>query len=291
MNKTILITGSNGMLGTTFRQHQLLEDRGYKVIYTNRNMLDITNLSECHSFFASNHIHTIINCAAYTNVEKAEDEEKIPNYQVNTLGSTNLALCAAQHNIRLIHISTDYVFDGSRIDGNNENDTCGPLNHYGLAKWLGEENILRICGNHGTIVRTSWLYGGGKEFKNFVNTMLLLGQTKPELRVIDDQRGAPTYTGDLVHAITELIQRNTFDQPTYHFCNHTPEGGITWYDFAQQIFLLTQNSIPVHPIPSSDYPTKAIRPRHSHLINNSNIILPDRKNGLQTYLTSLQVIT
>jgi len=289
-NQMILITGANGMLGTTFRQTQALETIWYHVLYSDRAMLDICDLSQCHAFFAQHPITTIINCAAYTNVEQAEDQGKMDNYQSNVLWPTNLAICAQHHHSRLIHISTDYVFDGSRVDGNNEHDTCNPLNQYGWAKWLGEETILRICGDRGTIVRTSWLYGGGKEFKNFVNTMLLLGQSKPELRVIADQRGAPTWTNDLVDAIVNLIQRTDHPQSIYHCSNHAPEWGITRYDFAKKIFALTDNPIPVHPIPSCDYPTKAIRPRHSHLINNSPISLPDREASLHTYLTSLQVL-
>ncbi len=280
----ILITWAHGMLWSTFRQVGLLEQSWYTVIYADHDMLDISDLGECQIFFHDNTIQTIINCAAYTNVEQAEDEWKMANYIVNTLWPTNLAICAKQHTIHLVHISTDYVFDGSRVDGNNENDTCWPLNQYGYAKRLGEENILRICGELGTIVRTSWLYWGGENHKNFVNTMMMLWQSKPELRVIADQRWAPTYTNDLVDAIMHLISTDDRGQSIYHFCNQTPEWWITWYDFAYKIFSLTGNAIPVHPISSSDYPTKALRPRHSHLINNSEVILRSWEEALEEYI-------
>ena len=290
MKHKILITGSHGMLWSTFRNTKTCEHAGYEVIYADRDILDITDLRQCEDFFDQNTITIIINCAAYTNVEHAEDEGKMANYVVNTLGPTNLALCAKKHSIHLIHISTDYVFDGTRVDGNNEYDTCWPLSAYGLAKWLGEEAILRIHPDNSSIIRTSRLYGWWKEYKNFVNTMMMLWQSKPELRVIADQRWAPTYTNDLMDAILQVIRTDDRHQSIYHFCNKAPEWWITRYDFACKIFSLTDNPIPVHPIPSSDYPTKAVRPRHSHLINNSEVVLRDWEEALEEYLSNMWLL-
>lgn len=273
------------MLWSTFRQMQLLEQSWHTIQYTDHHDFNITNTHQIESFLTNNHIDLIINCAAYTNVEQAEED--ILNYEVNTLWVLNLAKICEKNNIKIIHISTDYVFDGMKKEWYLTSDSVWPLNKYGTAKRLGEQCLLRLCPT-AKIVRTSRLYGWWTPFKNFVNTMITLGETRSELSIINDQRWAPTFTHDLVVAITRLIQeRDQQTQSVFHFCNQTISGWITRYDFAKEIFTHTNNPLMCIPIPSSNYPTKAQRPTYSRMINNSTIQLPDWKDSLHQYLNSL----
>lgn len=281
----ILITWWNGMLWSTFNQTQILEQAWHIVHYTDHHNFDITRISQITSFVQEHPIDLIINCAAYTNVEQAE--ENLLNYQVNTLWVINLAKICADNNIKIIHISTDYVFDGSKKEWYLTDDIVWPLNKYGTAKRLWEQCLLRLCSS-AKIVRTSWLYGWGKEFKNFVNTMITLAETKTELSIINDQRWAPTFTNDLVNSISSLItNRNNDDHTIFHFCNHAEQWWITRFNFAQEIFSYLWKDIALNPIPSSQYPTKAKRPTYSRMINNSTIQLPDWRKSLSLYLNNL----
>lgn len=280
----IVIFWSQGMLWSSFAHMQALEQQGYDVIYANHETLDITNQQQLDIFFGSNHIDYIINCAAYTNVEKAEEDQL--NYEINTLAMIHIAQLCTTYDIKCIHISTDYVFDGTQQQGYIPQDLPRPINAYGRAKRLGEQIALRSC-PHIKIVRTSRLYGGWLTFKNFVNTMINLSQTKTELSVINDQRWAPTYTNDLVSAVKQLVSnRDSYPERIFHFCNNTEPGWITRYHFAQQIFDDAQTPIILHPITSDQYPTKAKRPAHSRMINNSPIQLPNRKDSLRQYITT-----
>jgi dTDP-4-dehydrorhamnose reductase len=281
----ILITWWNGMLWSTFRQTQLLEQSWHTIQYTDHHDFNITNTSQIGSFLTQNPIDLIINCAAYTNVEQAEEE--LLNYEVNTIWVLNLAKICAEKNIKIIHISTDYVFDGMKKEWYLTSDSVWPLNKYGTAKRLGEQCLLRLCPT-AKIVRTSRLYGWWSTFKNFVNTMTTLGETKSELSIINDQRWAPTFTNDLVVSIARLIQeRDQQTQSVFQFCNQTTPGWITRYDFAKEIFAHTNNLITCISIPSSNYPTKAQRPIYSRMINDSTIQLPNWKESLHQYLDNL----
>lgn len=278
----ILITWAKGMLWSTFHQLQLFEQQWHTVYYTDRDNLDICDSGQLSNFFSTHQIDYCINCAAYTNVEQAEKD--IRNYDINTVAVMNIARQCETFWVRLIHISTDYVFDGSKKEWYLTDDLVWPLNEYGKAKWLWEQSVLLLW-SQGKIVRTSWLYGGGKQFKNFVNTMITLIQTKSELSVVSDQWWAPTYTSDLVRAIAELVaSRDIQTAQIFHFCNHTHQWWITRYEFAKEIFDYSHQSLILHPVGSDAYPTKAKRPFHSWLINKSTIQLPDWKESLHKYL-------
>lgn len=273
------------MLWSTFQQMKVLEKAWNIVYYTDSHSLDITYMGQIESFVNLQLIDVVINCAAYTNVEQAEED--ILNYQVNTLWVYNLAKICAEKNIKLIHISTDYVFDGSKKEWYLTDTPVWPLNKYGIAKWLGEQSLLSFCPTAKT-VRTSRLYGWGKEFKNFVNTMMTLWKTKSELSIINDQWWAPTWTNDLVAAIyTLLIQWDNYTDMIFHFCNQTEQWWITRFNFAQEIFNQQCINIDLNPIASIQYQTKAKRPTYSRMINTSDIQLPHWKKSLFLYLDNL----
>ncbi|HRX64240.1 MAG TPA: dTDP-4-dehydrorhamnose reductase [Candidatus Absconditabacterales bacterium] len=280
----ILITGSSGMLA-----HDLIPilKRKYKVVGYDKNSLDITNLSSIENILNKEKIDIVVNCAAYTDVEKAEDEGKLLNYQVNTLGVYNLAKVCNKLNIDIVHISTDYVFDGTQKEGYLPTDKPNPINEYGMAKYLGEQ-LLQTENKNAIIVRTSWLYGGGKQFKNFVNTMLKLSETKKELKIVGDQFGAPTYTKDLSTAILDIVgDINKYKGKKIHCTNQTDNDGISWYDFAKEIFKLSGNEIKLEKCNSDEFVTKATRPEYSKLINKSKIPLGDWEKSLKKYINIL----
>lgn len=282
----ILITGSAGMLWTTLRMSQIFEQAGHTMIYTDIGTFDITS-SQISYYLATHTVDMIINCAAYTDVDNAEDAWRIANYEINTLALASLVHALHGTSIKLLHISTDYVFDGSKKEWNLTDDLVWPLNHYGISKRLGEQLILRNY-PHAKVIRTSRLYGGGWQFKNFVHTMLKLSETKKELSIIDDQRWAPTYTGDLVDACLQLTNnRDSMIEKIYHCCNQTPAWWITRCRFACEIFTLTQKNITLTPITSAQYPTKATRPLHSWMISSPLLQLPERTQSLRRYLSTL----
>ncbi len=245
-----LVTGANGQLGNELRL--LL---GERAIYTDRGELDITNAGQVREFAAGNGIDLIINCAAYTAVDKAEgDEEKA--YAINALGAANLA----QAGVPLIHVSTDYVFDGGACRPYTEEDKPAPETVYGRTKLAGEKLVMENA-DTALIIRTAWLYSsfGG----NFVKTMLRLGKEKDVLNVVFDQTGTPTYARDLAEAIVKIIpQIKPGMKEIYHFSN---EGVCSWYDFAVEIMQTAELPCKVRPIESKDYPTPATRPFYSVL--------------------------
>ena len=197
-----------------------------------------------------------INCAAFTAVDKAEDEIDLSRL-INKTGAENVAKACAQFNTTLIHISTDFVFEGSLAKALNEEDIAEPINVYGLTKLEGEQGISQITSQYFTL-RTSWLYS---EFaNNFVKTMLRLGKERDELGVIIDQVGSPTYAVDLAGCILEIITSKSDAYGLYHYSN---EGVTSWYDFAKAIFELSDYSVRVKPLKTSEYPTKATRPTYS----------------------------
>lgn len=230
----IWLIGNKGMLGTDVEI--LLKKEGMDYIASDQE-IDITNVEELQKFAQSKPITWIINCAAYTAVDKAEDEPELA-FKINSDGPQNIAEIANQKSAKLIHISTDYVFDGIKEDAYTEADAPNPLGVYGASKLLGEENIQNNL-NEYFILRTAWLYG--KNGNNFVYTMLRLFKERDEISVVDDQYGSPTYVQDLAVAILAIIHFNSDAYGIYHFTN---EGKITWYDFAREIhriYNLTQN--------------------------------------------------
>lgn len=281
--KKVLVTGANGMLAHDFIKYA---SEKFEIIWCDRLSLNITDIENVEKVLSDIKPDIILNCAAYTAVDDAEDIGKIANFQINTLWVYNLAKVSAKMNIDFITISTDYVFDGTKSDGYDENDVCNPVNEYGMSKYLGEK--LAMQENKNTIiVRTSWLYGGGHEFKNFVNTMLKLSDTRNKLKVVNDQFWTPTFTKDLSFALWEVIEKNSdFRWKILQFSNSSKKA-ITWFDFASEIFTLTGRKTIVIPCLSSEFTTKARRPQFSLMKNNSDVKLRDWKDGVKDYLNNL----
>lgn len=255
--KTVLVTGSDGQVGTCLKEVVKLTE-GILFIFTNSNELDITNKESAFSFFTDKNIDYCINCAAYTAVDKAESEiEKAT--KINVEGVRNLADICKENNVILIHISTDFVFEGTKTTPHLETNRTNPQSIYGSTKLQGEEVIKSILKKY-FIVRTSWLYS--EYGHNFIKTMLKLGKEKDELSVVNDQSGTPTYAGDLAEVIMKFIENSDIPFGTYHYSN---KGVTTWYEFAKEIFTESKISIKLKPITTNQYPTAAKRPKYSAL--------------------------
>jgi len=255
----ILVTGCYGQLGTEL-QKVAVDNCAHQWFFTDIDTLDICDLNAVERYFAANGIEVCINCAAYTAVDKAEDEPELAA-KVNVEAPKNLAKCCQRHNALLIHVSTDYVFDGHGTVPYRESDATEPTSVYGQTKLDGEQAVIQT-GCRYCIVRTAWLYSSTG--KNFVKTMLMLGDTKDEINVVNDQKGCPTWASDLAHAIYSLVEKYGKGpvHETFHFTN---EGQITWYDFACAIMEIGGKHCKVNPIATDQYPTKAKRPAYSVL--------------------------
>lgn len=252
----ILITGADGQLGRELRS--LMEVRGdMKCLYTDCHDLDITDAGAVEKFIADNSITKIINCAAYNNVDGAETETDAA-IRINVTGPMNLAESAARHGAYLIHISTDFVFDGSRTSPYHESDRPSPLSEYGRTKLAGETAVKR-SGCLSIIIRTSWLYSPyGK--KNFVRTMIHLGEEEEIINVVNDQTGTPTYARDLAEAILHILPQLDATPRYGEVFHYSDEGSCTRAEWAQKIMTLKRLDCDINPIPSSEYPTAAKRP-------------------------------
>jgi len=260
----ILVTGGNGQLGSELREIAP-NYQDYNFLFTDVKNLDITNHSAVAAFIESNNITVIINCAAYTAVDKAESEPELAD-AINHLAVANFAQIAKDKNIRLVHISTDYVFDGTNHKPYVETDTPNPKSVYGVTKLDGELAMQQINPANSIIIRTSWVYS--KFGNNFVKTMLRLAETRDEISVVADQVGSPTNAADLAKVILTIlpqIENNSVE--LFHYSN---EGVCSWYDFAKAIFEIKEISIKVKPIESKQYPTPAKRPFYS-VLNKTNI--------------------
>ncbi len=280
--KNILITGSNGQLGSE------IKDRAgnytqFNFFFTDIEELNLTDRQAVEYFFKQNNIDTCINCAAYTAVDKAEDDRDLA-LLVNAEAVQILSQVSSKHDALLIHISTDYVFDGRNYKPYNETDPPSPDSYYGLTKLKGEEAVFAFC-TKAVIVRTSWLYSAYGN--NFVKTMIRLGKEKEELGVVADQIGTPTYAGDLATALLEIVAKfdgNSINE-IYHFSN---EGAISWYDFAKTIMDVANLNCRVNPIESKDFPAKANRPFYSVL--NKAKIKSDFAIEIPYWLDSLKIV-
>lgn len=252
----ILITGADGQLGRELRS--LMVVRGdIKCLYTDCHDLDITDAGAVEKFIADNSITKIINCAAYNNVDGAETETDAA-IRINVTGPMNLAESAARHGAYLIHISTDFVFDGSRTSPYHESDRPSPLSEYGRTKLAGETAVKR-SGCLSIIIRTSWLYSPyGK--KNFVRTMIHLGEEEEIINVVNDQTGTPTYARDLAEAILHILPQLDATPRYGEVFHYSDEGSCTRAEWAQKIMTLKRLDCDVNPISSSEYPTAAKRP-------------------------------
>ena len=254
----VLVTGSNGQLASCIKDLEK-QYKNLKLIYTDYQELDICDLNQLNTFFKSNSkIHYCINCAAYTAVDKAEtDVDKA--YEINAQGAKNLAIVCREFDVVLIHISTDFVFDGQKTAPYNEADIPNPISVYGASKLKGEVEIQKTVKEY-FIIRTSWLYS--EYGTNFMKTMLRLVETRDEINVVSDQIGTPTYGGDLAKVILTIINSKSTGFGLYHYSN---EGVTSWYDFAKTIFEASNLKIKTNPIKSAAYPTPAKRPAYSVL--------------------------
>ena len=253
----ILVTGANGQLGTELKK--ILEATMPSVaIYTDVDELDLTNAKAVESFVVNNDISHIVNCAAYTAVDRAEEEKSLCA-QINRDAVKNLALAADANGAKVIHISTDYVFDGTNHRPYRESDKVNPISQYGTTKRKGETVLLALS-PEAIIIRTAWLYSA--HGNNFVKTMLRLAEKNDEIKVVCDQIGTPTYARDLAAAIVTVLRSHQWIPGIYHF---TDEGAASWYDFAKAIFRLAGKQVKVKPILTEDYPTPASRPAYSIL--------------------------
>ena len=285
MNK-ILVTGANGQLASEIKI--LSSDYDYNFSFTCRDDLDIINKSNLENFCIKNNINTIINCAAYTAVDKAEDDKENAN-KVNNIAVKYLAEVSKEHNISLIHISTDYVFDGTNHKPYTEDDKVKPIGVYGQTKLDGENELIKINPKNSIIIRTSWVYSSFGN--NFVKTMLRLAKDRDELGVIFDQVGTPTYAKDLAKSILDILPQVQGDKVEIY--NYSNEGVCSWYDFAKSIFNLSGSTCRVNPIESKDYPTPVTRPHYS-VLNKSkikdkfDIIIPYWKDSLKECLKEIR---
>lgn len=262
--KKILVTGSKGQLGSSINKVQSEYEKA-KYFFTDVEELDITNESAVRAFVSDNHIEYIINCAAYTAVDKAEEEFELAK-KINVSAPGVLAKIAAEYNAVLFHVSTDYVFDGTAHKPYVEEDECKPPSKYGQSKLLGEEEVIKH-GKNAIILRTSWLYS---EFgHNFLKTMIKYGTERDELRVVFDQVGTPTYASRLAKCILCMINSNkeTMGNQIYHFSN---EGVCSWYDFANEIMEACKIDCKITPIETFEYPLPAPRPFYS-VLNKAKI--------------------
>ncbi|MBO7255457.1 MAG: dTDP-4-dehydrorhamnose reductase [Paludibacteraceae bacterium] len=253
----VLITGANGQLGNEMRvvAKQYTE---VDFVFTDVEELNICNADEVDSFVKNLLPDYIVNCAAYTAVDKAETDIDLCR-AINCDAVKNLGIAAQKYKAKVIHVSTDYVFDGTNNVPYTETMPTNPQTIYGKTKLEGEKALLSVC-NTSFIIRTSWLYSSFGN--NFVKTMLRLGNEQDSINVVFDQVGTPTYAADLANAIWEIITSKNTDYGVYHFSN---EGVCSWYDFTTAIFRLTNTNCQVFPIESSEYPTKTPRPLYSVL--------------------------
>ncbi|MDE6352631.1 MAG: dTDP-4-dehydrorhamnose reductase [Muribaculaceae bacterium] len=284
----ILVTGGNGQLGTCLKIAAECSTNEY--IFTDAEDIDITDPEAVALGVGSNNIDVIVNCAAYTNVEKAEEQPEIAE-KINAEAVSYLAKAAKDNNCTLIHISTDYVFGGNQ--GNtprSESEPTNPTGVYGVTKLHGEQRIAE-SGCKAIIIRTAWLYS---EFgKNFVKTMLNLTETKPELKVVIDQAGTPTYARDLANSIVNIIDNRKFEgnEGIYHYSN---EGVCSWYDFTKEIAELSGHTqCNIEPCKSSEFPSPVVRPAYSVLDKTKfkttfHIQIPYWKDSLKTCIKNLK---
>ena len=259
----ILVTGSNGQLGSEIRD--LSNKYDYNFFFTCRDDLDIANEEDVKNYIETNNIKIIINCAAYTAVDKAE-EDKLNADKINNLAVKNLAQIAKEKNIKLVHVSTDYVFDGTNHKPYTEDDVTNPNGVYGKTKLDGENAMQDINPKNSIIIRTSWVYSSFGN--NFVKTMLRLGKERDELGVIFDQVGTPTYARDLAECILDILPNIKNEKVSIY--NYSNEGVLSWYDFAKEIMKMAKLDCKVNPIETKAYPTPATRPHYS-LLNKSKI--------------------
>lgn len=274
----ILLTGGNGQLGTELRK--LLDEKGWDYISTDADVLDITDAEKTMDYITDLKPELIYHCAAYTAVDKAEDEGKELDEKINVDGTRNVATAAKAAGSKLVYISTDYVFDGTRKDGMYQvDDTTNPQSEYGRTKLLGEQAVQEIVKDY-YIIRTSWVFGIYGH--NFVYTMQRLAETHKQLTVVNDQYGRPTWTRTLAEFMTFVIENNA-PAGVYHLSN---ENSCSWFEFAKEI--LKDTDVEVLPVTSEEYPQKAKRPQYSVMdlskAKNLGFVIPTWQEALEQFL-------
>jgi dTDP-4-dehydrorhamnose reductase len=277
----ILVTGASGQLG--FDVVKELNKRGYNDLYLPTSKeLNLEDKDSITLYFQNIHPNIIIHCAAYTAVDKAEDEQE-KCLKVNSFGTELLVEQAKHFNAKFLYISTDYVFDGLKKNTYKTDDTPNPQSVYGKSKYLGEQSVSNYQ-NH-FIIRISWVFG--KNGKNFIKTMLKLSKEKPFISIVNDQIGSPTYTVDVSKFLVDLMQTENYG--IYHATN---EGICSWFELTQEVFRLINTNTPIYPILTIDYPTKGKRPYNSSL-DKSKIkeiglnLLPDWKDAVKRFLIEI----
>ncbi len=284
--KTILVTGSNGQLGSDIKA---LAGRypDFNFLFTDRATLSITDEAAVNRFFEAHQPDFCVNCAAYTAVDKAEDVAEFSNVQaLNADAVGYLARACAAHNTKLIHVSTDYVFDGNGTEPYKETDATQPVSVYGITKLEGEKRAAEFT--DAIIIRTAWVYSTFG--KNFVKTMIRLMKEKPQINVVSDQYGTPTYAADLAAAVIHIISSGNWVPGIYHYTN---EGRINWHEFALAIKDLIHADCEVKAIPTIQYPTPAKRPAWSVLDKTKiketyQLEIPDWRTSLELCIGKMQ---
>lgn len=286
-DRTILVTGSGGQLGMEIWK---LSERypSYKFLFTTKEDLPIDNFKAVKNFFEQQQIDHCINCAAYTAVDKAESEKERA-FLINADAAGNLAVICKAHHAQLIHISTDYVFDGTSLVPYKEENKISPINVYGASKLRGEELVLNNNAA-AVIVRTSWVYSSFGN--NFVKMMLRLLKEKESINVVSDQQGCPTYAADLAEVIMTIVENENSELSHEGIFNYCNEGVITWYEFAKAIKNIIKSKCAINPIPSAEYPTPAKRPQYSVLDTTKikttfGVTIPNWQDSLHTCLSFL----
>jgi len=295
----ILVTGKNGQLGRSIQKTVNADTKignnqsSNAYIFVGREDLDLSSKSSISDYFGNNDkFDLIINCAAFTQVDKAEQEAGLAD-QINHLAVKQLASIANKQQARLLHISTDYVFDGESGKPYSETDTPNPINAYGRTKLAGEKALQAVMPMNALVIRASWLYS--EYGNNFVSTMLRLGRERDELSVVNDQMGSPTYAADLADAILEIIKHKKFREEgqTTQIYNYSNEAEISWHRFAKEIFKIEKIECEVNSIATQQYPTPAKRPRNTimnkdKIVKVFNIKISNWKSSLNTCMTILK---
>ena len=283
---TILITGSHGQLGNEMQQ-AASRFPVFNFIYTDVEDLDICDKAALNAFVKSNHVNIIVNCAAYTAVDKAEDDVELC-YKINSEAVRNIGEVASENGLKVVHVSTDYVFDGTNYLPYSEDQAVCPATVYGKSKLAGEMALLESC-EQSVILRTAWLYSSFGN--NFVKTMMKLGAERDSLNVIFDQIGTPTYAADLADTILQVLSNETFVPGIYHFSD---EGVCSWYDFTKSIHRIAGIACDVYPIETKDYPARTPRPHYS-VLNKAKIkatygiVIPHWEESLEKCIEVLKL--